>query len=185
MSLAFSFLPIIVAQPYPEPAGPWLAAGFDDIIPLPIVKPLLSVRIRAWLRLRQETVGRFRALVEESQIGFYRTTPDGHILYANPALVRLLGFSSFAEIVPYNLEELAQEAGYPRARFRELLERNGQVRGFESPWVRRDGKRIWMRENARVVRDEFGRTLYYEGTVEDITEKVEAQEAYFTVVESS
>lgn len=96
-----------------------------------------------------------------------------------------LGFSSFAELAQHNLEELAQSAGYPRARFKELLEKAGRVQGFEAVWVRRDGKRVWLRESAHVVRDEFGRTLYYEGTVEDITEAVEAREAYFTVVESS
>ncbi|MCS7240565.1 MAG: PAS domain S-box protein, partial [Candidatus Bipolaricaulota bacterium] len=182
---SFSFLPILVAQPYPEAAGPWLAAGFDDVIPLPIVKPLLSVRVRTWLRIREETAGRFRALVEESPIGFYRSTPDGRFLYANPALVRLLGFSSFAELAQHNLEELAQVSGYPRARFRELMEKEGRVQGFESMWVCRDGRRLWMRENAHAVRDEFGRILYYEGTVEDVTERVEAQQAYFTVVENS
>ena len=184
-SAAFSFLPILVAQPYPEPAGPWLAAGFDDVIPLPIVKSLLSVRIRTWLRIREDTVGRFRALVEECAIGFYRTTPDGRILYANPALVRMLGFASFPELAQHNLEELAQRSGYPRSRFKELLEKHGQVLGFESAWTKPDGRVVWMRESAHVVRDEFGRALYYEGTVEDITEKVEAQEAYFTVVEHS
>ncbi len=182
---AFSFLPVLVAHPFHEPAGPWLAAGFDDVIPLPVVKPLLSVRVKTWLRIREETAGRFRALVEESAIGFYRTTPDGHVLYANPALVRLLGFSSFAELAQHNLEDLAQRAGYPRARFKELLEKEGRVQGFESMWIRRDGHRFWTRENARVVRDEFGRILYYEGTVEDVTERVEAQQAYCTVVENS
>lgn len=166
---AFSFLPVLVAQPYQEPAGPWLAQGFDDVIPLPIVKPILSVRIRTWLRIREEAAGRFRALVEESSIGFYRTTPDGRVLYANPALVRMLGFKSFAELSQHNLEELAQQAGYPRARFKGLLERQGRVQGFESIWVDREGNKIWMRESARVVRDEFGRILYYEGTAEDIT----------------
>ncbi len=44
---AFSFLPILVAQPYQEPASPWLSAGFDDVFPLPLVKPLLLVRVRS------------------------------------------------------------------------------------------------------------------------------------------
>lgn len=182
---AFSFLPVLVAHPHSEAAAPWLAAGFDDVLPLPIVKPLLSVRVRTWLRIRAETAGRFRALVEESPIGFYRTTPDGRLLYANPALARLLGFASPAELAQHNLEELAQRMGYPRARFRELLEREGQIQGFECAWVRPDGRRFWTRENARVVRDGFGRVLYYEGTVEDITRAMEAREAYFTVVENS
>ncbi len=182
---AFSFLPILVAQPSSDPVSPWLAAGFDDVIHLPVVKTLLSVRVRTWLRIREETSGRFRALVEENNIGFYRTTPDGRFLYANPAMVRLLGFSSFAELAQHDPQELARALGYPRTRFKALLEREGCVHGFESSWVRRDGKRFYTRESARVVRDEFGQVLYYEGTVEDVTERVEAQQAYLTVVNNS
>jgi len=167
------------------PASPWLSAGFDDVFPLPLVKPLLLVRVRAWLRIREETSGRFRALVEESTIGFYRTTPDGRILYANPALVHMLGFSSLEELKTRNLEEEGFGPETPRSLFKEKLEKEGRVRGFESVWIRKDGSRLWVRESAQAVRDEFGRILYYEGTVEDITKEVEAREAYFTVVENS
>ncbi|MGB9758037.1 MAG: PAS domain S-box protein, partial [Candidatus Bipolaricaulaceae bacterium] len=167
------------------PASPWLSAGFDDVFPLPLVKPLLLVRVRAWLRIREETSGRFRALVEESTIGFYRTTPDGRILYANPALVHMLGFSSLEELKTRNLEEEGFGPETPRSLFKEKIEKEGRVRGFESVWIRKDGSRLWVRESAQAVRDEFGRILYYEGTVEDITKEVEAREAYFTVVENS
>jgi len=55
--------------------------------------------------LQEETLGHFRELVERSTIGFYRTTPDGQILYASPAIIKMLGFSSFEELARRNLEE--------------------------------------------------------------------------------
>lgn len=172
---AFSFLPILVAQPYQEPSASWLSAGFDDVVPLPLVKPLLLLRVRTWLRLRKTTLGRFRDFVEESSFGFYRTTPDGRILYANPALIRMLGFSSLEELAQRNLEREGFGACTPRSQFK-LLEREGRVSGYEATWIRKDGTRIYVRESARAVRDESGKTLYYEGVVEDITKERRLEE---------
>lgn len=179
----FSFLPVLVALPPEEEPTSWLSAGFDDVVPLPVAKAVLAARIQVWLRLREETSLRFRPLVEESTIGFYRTTPDGRILYANPALVRMLGFSSFAELSRRNLEEEGFEPAYPRSLFKERIEREGRVVGLESAWVRRDGTTLYVRESARAVRDEEGRVLYYEGTVEDISARKKAEEQLAAIQE--
>lgn len=120
---------------------------------------------------------RYRSLYENVAIGLYRTTPDGRILMANPALVHMLGFESFEELAQRNLEEEGFEPGYPRALFRQRLESEGQIVGLESAWKRRDGSVIYVRESARAVKDESGRVLYYEGTAEDITERVTAEKA--------
>ncbi|HDR06906.1 MAG TPA: PAS domain S-box protein, partial [Candidatus Coatesbacteria bacterium] len=111
-----------------------------------------------------------------SLIGLYRTTPDGRILAANPALVRMLGFRSFRELSRRNLEKKGYEPQEPRARFKELLEREGAVRGLESVWLKRDGTPLYVRESARAVRDDCGQTLYYEGTVEDISDRKRVEE---------
>ena len=119
---------------------------------------------------------RYRSLFENAILGIYQTTPDGRILAANPALVGMLGFRTFDELSDRNLETNGYAPEYPRHAFRKRLERDGQVTGFEAAWKCRDGSTVFVRENARVVRDEDGRILYYEGTVEDITgkRKVEA-----------
>lgn len=117
----------------------------------------------------------FRSLFENSPIGIYRTTPDGRILMANPTLVGFLGFSSFQELSARNLEKDGFISGYPRSRFKEQLEEKGELIGYESPWVKQDGSVIILRENARVVRAEDGRVLYYEGTTEDITQRREIE----------
>jgi len=117
-----------------------------------------------------------KGIFENTAIGVYRTTPDGSILVANPALVHMLGYSSFGQLSRRNLEEEGYEPEYPRSAFKERIERDGQVVGLESSWVRRDGTTTVVIENARKVCDEFGNTLYYEGTAEDITQRKRAEE---------
>jgi PAS domain S-box-containing protein/putative nucleotidyltransferase with HDIG domain len=133
-------------------------------------------RKRAEKALR-ESEERFRSLYENATIGIYRTTPDGQILLANPALVQMLGYSSFEELTQRNLEEHGYEAGYERNIFKQQIENGGIVRGLESAWRRKDGETIFVRESARAVQDGDGKTIYYEGTVEDITERKRAEEA--------
>jgi len=128
------------------------------------------------LEAMEENAERFRSLYQNSTIGLYRTTPDGRILLANPTLVRMLGYDSFEELAPRNLEKDGFEPSYPRAKFIEKIEKEGEVRGVESAWKRRDGTIIYVRESARAIRDASGRTLFYDGTVEDITEKKLAEE---------
>lgn len=128
------------------------------------------------LRELAESRQRYRELFHNSPIGIYRTTPDGKILMANPRLMEMLGYTSYAEFIARDLEKEGYEPSYPRQRFKEVIERDGEVRGLESIWVCRDGRKIYVRENARVVRDEQGRVRYYEGTVEDITESKLAQQ---------
>jgi PAS domain S-box-containing protein len=124
----------------------------------------------------RESEERFRSLVENATVGIYRTTPDGHILMANPALVRMLGFDSFEELAARNLEREGFESSYPRSVFRERIEREGQVIGLESAWISRDGSVNFVRESGRAVRADDGRVLYYDGIVEDITTRRHAEE---------
>ncbi|MBU0716697.1 MAG: PAS domain S-box protein, partial [Planctomycetes bacterium] len=120
---------------------------------------------------------RFRTLFENSPIGSYRTTPDGRILDANPALVKMLGYSSFEELAERNLQEGGFEPSYNRAEFLERIEREGSILGMEAAWMTRDGAVVFIRENAVAIRDTDGHTQYYEGSVEDITERKRAEEA--------
>lgn len=118
---------------------------------------------------------RFRSLFENSTIGLYRTTPDGQILLSNPALLKMLGFDTLEEIQRRNLEEEGFLEPDARGDFRQRIARDGEVRGYETVWVRKDGSPVFVRESARAIRDETGHILYYEGTVEDITEQRRAE----------
>ncbi len=125
----------------------------------------------------QESEQRFRNIFENAVVGLYRTTPAGGILMANPMLIHLLGFDSFDDLAERDLEEEGYEPAYPRNEFKNQMERFGEVHGLESAWKRKDGTTIFLRESARAVRDDDGKILYYEGTVEDITERKRAEEA--------
>ena len=165
---------------------------YQDGRPLGITGLLedVSERRRVEDALR-ESEERFRTLFENATIGIYRTTPDGRILLANPALVRMLGYISFKELKRRNLETEGFIPEFPRSRFHLLIKKQGEVQGVESAWKRADGQVIYVRESAKAIRDGGGQVLYYEGTVEDITERRWAEEAlrlsgeqYQTLVES-
>lgn len=118
---------------------------------------------------------RFRTLFENATIGIYRTTPDGRILMANPTLLRMLGYASFEQLTHRNLEA-QYEPSYDRRQFRDRIEREGVIVGLESQWTRHDGSAMFVRESARCVRDSEGNVVYYEGTVEDITDRIRVEE---------
>ena len=112
-------------------------------------------------------------------IGAYRCAPDGTMLHANPALVQLNGFSTEAEFLA-DVNSLADDWYMEPGRRRQFLHQlmaQGQVRGWVSK-VRQHGTGLprWVNENAHVVHGQDGQVLYYEGTVEDITEQVHAQQ---------
>jgi len=118
----------------------------------------------------EQSEKQLKELFDNAVVGIYRTTPDGRFILANTAFVRMLGFSSFEELSGKKVGDEEFTPGYPRSTFKDLIEKKGKVIGFESSFMRRDGTTIFVRENARVVRDSSGRALYYEGVVEDITE---------------
>ena len=116
----------------------------------------------------------YRQVFEGVAEGIYRTSVDGRVLLANPALVRMLGYGSLEELAAIDLERDGYVEAESRRRFRQLLERDGEVAGYQSQWRRKDGTVITISESARVVKDADGSAKYFEGTVEDITEHVKA-----------
>ncbi len=137
-------------------------------------------REHAMRRIEQELRARadqYQMVFDHATHGIYRTTPDGRILLANPALLEMLGFATFEELTARNLETEGTEADYTREEFRRRLETEGFVRGLEAVWVRKDGRKIFARENAQLVRGLDGAPLFYEGSVEDVTARKEAEEA--------
>jgi len=164
------FFPLVITLKDKSRAKKWLNAGVDEILTYPLDEGELLLRLNNLLRLREKTLEIYEVLIKRTDIGFYRTTPDGKILYANPALVKMLGYSSFEELSKRNLEKNGFEPDYPRSKFKEAMEKYGEVQGFISAWKTRNGKTLYVRESARAVKDESGKILYYEGTVVDITE---------------
>ncbi len=124
------------------------------------------------------TEATYRSIVEHAIEGIFQTTPDGQYLLANPALALIYGYGSTDELKG-NVKEIARQLYVDpdrRGEFVRLMNENDAVWGFESPIYRKDGTVIWISENVRVIRGAEGKVLYYEGTVEDITERKRTEE---------
>jgi two-component system sensor histidine kinase/response regulator len=119
---------------------------------------------------------KFRDLFDNVIDGVYQSTVDGRLLTVNPALVKMLGYGSQAELLKVGSKSLYVNPEQ-RAAGAALLERNGELRNYELKLRTRDGGSITVLENSRAVRDSSGLVCYYEGTLTDITERVQAQEA--------
>jgi len=111
-----------------------------------------------------------RSLIENCLIGIYRSTPEGRILFANRTIMEMFEYNTFRDYKKIDLVREAYDAGYPRREFLEEIEFKGVVKGLEVTIVTRNGTRFNVRENSRAVRNAAGKTLYYEGTMEDISE---------------
>ena len=122
---------------------------------------------------------RYRGLFQNVVDGVYQVTPAGDVLSANPALVRILGYDSEAELKAVG--RTSQHFTNPAARDRlvALLESKDQLRDYEYDMCRKDGSIITVVENSRVVRNDDGALLYYEGTITDITQRKAAERALF------
>lgn len=124
-----------------------------------------------------EAERKYRTIVENAAGGIYQLTPEGQYLSANPAMARILGLESGDDLLRNILNAHEQVYIDPREHgaFLRELESSSVVKNWEQQAQRADGSIIWLNENARVVRDEEGNTLYYEGSIEDITQRKETE----------
>ena len=118
---------------------------------------------------------RFRSIYENSTLGIYRTSPSGDIIMANPAMYQLFGYDSLEEFKQVNVIDTYVNKK-ERQKFVEEIEKNGFIRGFENKGITKNGTELFFRESAHVIRDEDGKTLYYDGIIEDYTEKIEMEQ---------
>ena len=120
---------------------------------------------------------RYRSIFENATEGIFRTTSEGRILVANPALARMFGYQSPQEMVSSVADVGRQIYVSPekRAEMMRLLLERGTIQGFEEENYRKDGSIIWVSLNAHVVYDASGGVQYFEGTVQDITGRKRAE----------
>jgi PAS domain S-box-containing protein len=146
----------------------------DDEPRLRIVGTLTSVEDRRRAeRALMDAEKKYRTIVENAAGGIYQLTPEGIYLSANPALARILGYDSPESLLRDVKNAHEQIYVNPRGRqsFLRELNKRGSIANYEAQVIRKDGAKIWVSENARVVADDGGDTLYYEGSMEDITER--------------
>ena len=136
----------------------------------------IEKRRRAEQAMR-EAEQRFRGMFENSIGGIYQISPEGRFISANPALAEILGYKS-AEDLMVSVKDIGTQI-YVRAEdrkaFVDKLLFEGRVSGIETEVKRKDGKRVWIMENARVVRNERGSVEYFEGSIWDVTERKQAE----------
>ena len=127
------------------------------------------------LRLAEE---KYRAIFENAIEGIAQSTPDGPFITVNPALARMLGYDSPQDLLAriHSIPQQLYVEPERRAEFKRLIEAHGLVKDFECELYRKDGSRVWVSMNARVIRDPHRRVLYYEGSTEDITARKRAEE---------
>ena len=122
---------------------------------------------------------KYRSIFENADEGIFQSTPDGRYITANPALARIYGCDSPEEVTA-KFTDIERQLYVDPARRNEFLrsiEESGTVSDFESKIYRSDGSIVWISEKARAVRDSSGAVLYYEGLIEDITQRKQAQES--------
>lgn len=134
----------------------------------------INVRIRAEKEL-QKSEKRYRTLFEGVPVGLYRTTQEGKVLDANPTLVKMLGYPDRKSLFEVNANDIYVDPKV-RNRMHTIMDRAGVVYNSEQRMRRYDGKIIWSQDTARAVLDGEGQTLYYEGSLQDITERKNAEQ---------
>lgn len=126
----------------------------------------------------REAEQKYRAIVENAISGIYQTTPDGRFISANPALAEILGYESPTALIRDvgNIGEQVYVDTKNRADFVTQMEQEGIVSGLENQMRRRDGSMIWIMENARAIKDAYGKISYFEGSITDITVRRKMEE---------
>jgi len=136
---------------------PWALAAF--------LSGMVAVVAVAALRSRDR---RYRSLFNRVPVGLYRTSPQGRIIDANPALAQILGFDAPADILAAPARSVYLDPG-DRDRWTDQVNRAGGPLAAELQMRRRDGRVIWVRDKVIPVRDRRGRVRYYEGELEDVS----------------
>ncbi|MBN2638600.1 MAG: PAS domain S-box protein [Bacteroidales bacterium] len=115
----------------------------------------------------------YRSIVENATIGIYQTNKKGEILFANKTLIRMLGFSTLGSM---KKEIQLNKNKEWRKGFIKLLEEQEIVTGREDVWTKKSGNKIFVKESAWIIKDHEGKTLYYEGIIEDISKRKIAED---------
>jgi PAS domain S-box-containing protein len=142
-----------------------------------VIKYTIDISPRKWAEKElQESQARYKSLFQHSPVGIFKTTPEGQLLMANPAFIKMVGYSTFTELSRVNLGKNNFSLTLSYREFVKMMEKKGGIKGLEDRWRTKDGREIFIRQSIRVERDEDGDIISYEGTVEDITETKKAEE---------
>ena len=122
------------------------------------------------LRIAEEN---YRSIFENALEGIFQANPDGQYTSVNPAMARIYGYNSPAEMVASINKSDQQIYVDPDCRedFNQRMAQAKAIKGFQYQVYRKDGSQIWVEENTRAVQAADGKVLYYEGIIQDITQR--------------
>ncbi len=115
---------------------------------------------------------KYRRIFEDAVIGIFQSSPEGRYLTANPAMARMLGYDSPADLMS-SITDIGRQLYVDperRRKFQELLEKDDVVQNFEVQVYRKDGSKMWFSATGRAIRRD-GVIVRYEGMNQDITER--------------
>jgi PAS domain S-box-containing protein len=126
----------------------------------------------------RESERKYRNIYEDAVFGIYQATPEGRFISVNDAFARMAGYDSPGELIEAINDIGCQLYVNPeeRQRFIEIISANGIIKGFEVEFYKKDRSIFWNLVNARAVKDDLGRIIYYEGMAEDVTQRRHAEE---------
>lgn len=143
--------------------------------------PFMALLLRAAARLESDrervsqglraSEQRHTSLLDGLPVGVYRTTPEGRIVDANPALAQMLGFADPETLLATSFDSFYVDPA-ERVAWVSELRRRGTVTDHLTRLRRHNGSLIWARESGRVRLGPDGSIAHYEGTIEDITQEV-------------
>jgi PAS domain S-box-containing protein len=146
------------------------------------IMAIIASYINSRLRLDAFTKGfevslserKYRNIFDNSAEGIFQVLPKGNLLIVNPAFVKLLGYSADEEILKLNFikDFFIRESDWELLN--KLLDKQGKVKNYRVQFKKKDGSEITVRLNVRVNLNEDGST-YYEGSIQDITQQVQAE----------
>jgi two-component system, sensor histidine kinase and response regulator len=127
-------------------------------------------------RALREAESKYRDIFENAIEGMFQSTPDGKLLNCNPAMVRIYGYDSEADFQEAVKARRIYVDYQRRDEFVAMMQKQGFVPEFEAQVYRKDGSIIWTSEKARGVKGDDGEIVYYEGFVEDVTQRKRSAE---------
>lgn len=127
-------------------------------------------------KIAEQAEAKFKSIFENSIEGIYQSLSDGRIITTNKALLNMLGYSSIEEFSNIQASQFYVNPD-DRKAFQSLMDKDGKVIDYEIRLKRKDGSEITVLENSRAVTDAEGNILYYEGMIQDITNRKAAETA--------
>ena|GEM_PF-3095355 len=127
----------------------------------------------------------YRGIFENALEGIFQSSPDGRLLSANPAMAGIFGYDSSTDILT-SLTDFRNQVyvhSHERDQFQTLMQEHEQVKNFEFEAYRQDQSVIWVQMDAHAVQSSSGDVLYYEGIIQDISDRKRQDEILEAMVQ--